>query len=267
MKSCESFIQSVLPADISAAALNAPARPRKRAGRNRAQAQLRWSVSELLATSVTVMDEEQRNLPFPFNQDLSKVLRHVKAETNLGRKRVANSVMTKSLINAAMRRIYQVLGPGAMPPPTETDQGSKPGTPILLDWLSQRKVAAEMANNPPPFVKDGTDRTLRNKWKSQAEFIADLLAFGLHSSHYLGEYADEIDASAELLAASSDLSEAVHSVCYWDLCAITEMATFRLQLLASIVSEQDDGIAQALKDNYRDILAAWQDVHLTRIGE
>ena len=78
----------------------------------------------------------------------------------------------------------------------------------------------------------------------------------------MGKYADEIDAGAEQLVTSDDLAEAVHSVCYWDLCTVAEMATFRLQLLASIVSEQDDGIAHALKENYKDILATWQDVHL-----
>jgi hypothetical protein len=36
---------------------------------------------------------------------------------------------------------------------------------------------------------------------------------------------------------------------------------FRLQLVATVVAEQDRDIARALADNYSDVRAAWQPVH------
>lgn len=131
------------------------------------------------------MDEEQalkQRLPYPYNQDLSMVLRRLDRRTPFSRQRLANDPVTAAYIVAGMRLIQRHLGPGAERVLADPDDENSVGRP-LLSFLSQRAVAAEVANNPDPFPRLGSTSTLRCSWKSHSDFIADLLSFGLWSLH------------------------------------------------------------------------------------
>lgn len=51
--------------------------------------------------------------------------------------------------------------------------------------LSQQKVAAEVKNNPEPFMDFGTTGQFRATWDTTTEYVADLVRFSLWSRHYL----------------------------------------------------------------------------------
>jgi hypothetical protein len=133
---------------------------------------------------------------------------------------------------------------------------------MLLDWLSQRKVAEEFANNPSPLPSHGgSAAALRRLWEPHSNFIADLLSFGLSSEHYVGKYKETIDELARQLITGTSFVEAAHELCYWDLRTVASMPTMRLQLIASVVAEQDEVISTALADNYRGVADQWRGVY------
>lgn len=82
------------------------------------------------------------------------------------------------LLAAALRLASRHLGPSPERMPTDPEDENSVERP-LLSFLSQRAVAAEVVNNPDPFPRQGSVSTLRSRWKSQSDFVADLIKFVL----------------------------------------------------------------------------------------
>jgi hypothetical protein len=210
----------------------------------------------------------KENLPYPYNQDLSAVLRRLNRVTKDAKERLANDGVTASFLLAGMRLLATHLGPQPQRTFLDPDDEKSLERP-LLKLLSQRLIIAEMAKNPDPFAKVGAVSNLRSTWRSQSDYIADLLSFGLWSRHYVGVHADKIAELAEQLVMGTDFIEAVHELCYWDLCTLVDMPSWRLQMVASVMAEDDPVIGASLTQNYRDILKTWQPVHgqaIERLG-
>ena len=96
----------------------------------------------------------KRELPFPYNQDLSEVLTHVglgTRTTQASRARLANDAVTAAYLCAGMRLLNRHLGPGAGPGARKERR--------LLSFLSQRNVAEAMKKNPLPFHQKGSVST------------------------------------------------------------------------------------------------------------
>ena len=55
----------------------------------------------------------KQQLPHPYNQDLSKILRGLNRRTQFARRRLANDPVTAAYLAAAVRLIQRHLGPGA----------------------------------------------------------------------------------------------------------------------------------------------------------
>ncbi|MDQ7802684.1 hypothetical protein Q5425_03005 [Amycolatopsis sp. A133] len=206
------------------------------------------------------MDETERDIS-PFDYDLSKIITRTNRRTPHGRAKTANDVVTKGYIAAGMRLIQQALGRGATAPPPRGQESDCPSRPVLLDWLSQRRVADEVANNPAPLPRQGTHSALRKIWEPHSNFIADLLSFGLWSTHYSRRYQDKIGELVEDLITTPNFTSTAHQLCYWNLKTLSSMPRWRLQLVASVISEQDSVIAKALSDYYSDTVQEWQEVH------
>lgn len=90
----------------------------------------------------------KKSLPFPYNQDLSTVLRHLNRRTPWGRRQLANNKITAALLRAGMRLLHRHLGPGARYPVTSER--------LLLGPLSLGSVADEFAQNDPPSRASAT---------------------------------------------------------------------------------------------------------------
>jgi hypothetical protein len=211
------------------------------------------------------MDEKQtvkQRLPFPYDQDLSHVLRRVDRRTPFSRRRLANDPVTAAYLAAAMRLIERHLGPGAERSPTDPEDENSVERP-LLGFLSQRAVAAEVASNPHPFPRVGSVPTMRSTWKSHSDFIADLLRFALWSQYHPAKWESERTAAAidQLIeGAETDFARSVHELSYQNLLIFVARPRFRLRLVAVAAAEGDDVLREALAELYHQALESWRQV-------
>jgi hypothetical protein len=204
----------------------------------------------------------KRQLPHPYDQDLSDVLLHLDRRHPESRARLANDPVTAAYIAAGMRLIQRRLGPGAEllhADPDDEDAIERP----LLAFLSQRKVADEVNNNPHPFPRVGNVATLRDRWLSSSHFIADLLNFGLWSAQYPAtQKNDARDKSAEQLLTGDDPVQAVQDLAYWESSTVIDLPTFRLRLIASVSADGDKSIAEAMAESLDGWMQPWKRLYL-----
>jgi hypothetical protein len=202
----------------------------------------------------------KQRLPYPFNGDLSLVLHHLHRRTAFGRQDAANDPVTAAHLAAGMRLVSKHVGPAEKDGEyTGLDEGNVDRS--VLGFLSQRAVAAEMANNPDPFPRCGNVSTLRSTWKSQSDYIADLLSFAFSPGYYPESYQEVRASGAERLASDGPFAEAVEELAYRVTQAIEEMTSFRLQLIAAACAERSDVVRQTLQVKYQRAHDQWKQVY------
>lgn len=199
----------------------------------------------------------KQELPYPYDQDLSKVLRGLNRRTPFGRRRQANDPVTAAYLAAAVRLIQRHLGPGAAQPAADPEDADSVPRP-LLSFLSQRAVAAEVDRNPPPFPRVGRVSTMRERWRHQSSFIADVLRFCLSALHYPGAHQDEIAGAAQEVIQGTEPVPGIHRLCYWDLTRLLDTPMFRLGLVAAAQAENDGLIREAVSERYRENSPRWR---------
>ena len=202
----------------------------------------------------------KQQLPYPFNQDLSQVLHHLNRRTSLGRQAPANDPVTAAYLAAAMRLVGHHIGPVA----AEESAGNRGDDTIdrsVFSFLSQRAVAAEVANNPEPLPRSGNVSTMRSTWKSQSDFVADLLNFALWSGYYPENYQETRASGAERLVNGGGLADAVEDLAYRVTQAIEEMVSFRLQLLAIAAAERNEVIRLVVAAKYHRAHVLWRQAY------
>lgn len=210
-----------------------------------------------------VMDathDMKQQLPYPYNQDLSGILRHLNRRTPFMRARLANDPVTAAYLAAAMRLIEQRVGPAAERQPVDPEDPNSIARP-LFKFLSQREVVAEMESNPPPFVRRGSVPTMRATWKSQSDFIADVLNFALWPGHRPSQFKKKLAVSAERLIDSPDFAQAVHDLAYYDMITMLSMPSFRLMLVAVASAEGDESIKNSLTESWRASYEPWKQLY------
>jgi hypothetical protein len=205
-------------------------------------------------------EDAARPLPYPYNLDLSGVLRNLNRVTPQARYRLANDVVTKSYLFAAMQLLEKELGPDPVRRLVDPEDEESVGRP-LLSFLSQRRVVEEVAHNPAGFVRRANLGSLRSTWRTTSDFVADVLRFGLWAQHYLGAYAADIAEGAEQLVKGPNFLDALQSVAYFDQLTMSNLPAFRLQLVATTSAEGDETIRDALTENYEKIVDMWKEVH------
>ena len=202
----------------------------------------------------------KQQLPYPYDQDLSKVLRGLKRRNPISRRRQANDPVTAAYLAAAVRLIQRHLGPGAIRTPTDPDDADSIERP-LLSFLSQRAVAAEVNNNPAPFHRVGRVPTLRERWKRQSDFIADVLRFGLWAWHYPAPHQDEVTDAKDEVICGQDPVRGLHRLCYWDMTRLLGTPMFRLGLIAAAEAEGDPVIGEAISGRHQQNSPLWKDFY------
>ncbi len=206
-------------------------------------------------------------MPYPYNLDLSGVLRRLDRKTPTGRIRLANDPVTAAYLSAGMQLIEKNLGPGAERRTPSGTEGAGGSVSPLPSFLSQRVVAAEVANNPPPFHRMGSIGTLRTTWRSQSDYIADLLRFGLWAHQFpIVKHSEKIEAAKQRLITGGDFVEEFHALCYWLLVTLLATPAFRLGLLAAAVAEADETVARAVSDHYQDNRDKWNSLYMAVVA-
>jgi hypothetical protein len=201
----------------------------------------------------------KEQLPSPYDRDLSPVLTRLNRVTSFAQKRLANDPVTAAYIAAAMRLVRHHLGPDAthrFADPEDDDPIARP----LLGFLSQRAVAAEGANNPDPFPKVGSVATLRSRWKSQSDFLADLMAFAGWSRHIPEEH-DDLTATVDELLDGPNFVEAAHALAYWDTATLVRSPRIRLGFVMAASADGDEAIREIYARSVRETLEPWKEIY------
>jgi hypothetical protein len=180
------------------------------------------------------MDDDKDDLPYPYNQDLSGVLRG----------QLPNSRVTAAIMCAVVQLVQRNLGPGA------GQAGSLPR------FLTQQAVVDEVNSNVP-FGCQATANALRYRWRSQREFYADIFRFGQWESHYPGAHQDEIADATERIIHGDDPVRAIRTLCDWDIGRRLGTPMSWLGLLAAAQAEGDPHIQAAIAEHHRENEAAW----------
>ncbi|WP_326685736.1 MULTISPECIES: hypothetical protein [unclassified Streptomyces] len=197
----------------------------------------------------------KRDLPFPYDRDLSGVLRHLNRRTRAFRTRLANDPVTASYLAAGMRLLGRHLGPGAY------------GERRFLSFLSQRVVAAEVDNNPRPFTRRGSVAALRDRWSAQSDFVADLIRFAVWRENYRPGSREQRAVNTRKLVGGPDFVRAVHETAYQHTAEGVEMPSVRLGLALMTVAEGDEEVMAAISDMYEDYLGSWKELYAAVIRE
>lgn len=204
-------------------------------------------------------------LPFPFNEDLSPVLVHLNRRTERGRAQLANDPVTAAYLAGALRLVERHLGPwgrnpaaaGAAGAGARTDAAEHP----LFGFLSQRAVAAAVTGNPDPFPRRGSVSTLRASWRTQSDFVADLLGFMLWTGYYPGSYTATLRQGADQLAEAPDFAAALNDLAYTIADHVYGMVSFRIQLAACLGAEHDPNVRGVLTAKYERGQAIWGTIY------
>ena len=205
-------------------------------------------------------------LPYPFNEDLAPVLHRLNRRTERGRRQLANDPVTAAYLAAALRLVERHLGPrGDQSAGGSEIREKAPGERAFFAFLSQRSVAAEVAGNPDPFPRRGSVSTLRTSWRTQSDFLADLLGFVLWTGYYPASYTGLWDGAAEQLAEADDFARAIQEVAYAATAHLLAMVTFRIQLAASIGAQDDAAVRAVLAAKYERGQAIWSGIYTRMI--
>ncbi|HEV2375040.1 MAG TPA: hypothetical protein VGS19_23130 [Streptosporangiaceae bacterium] len=209
------------------------------------------------------MDQDhnwKQQLPYPYNQDLSGVLRHLNRRTPFSRAKLANDPATAGYLAAALRLVQRHIGPGATRELADPDDANSVDRP-LLRFLSQREVVAAVAGNPDPFPRRGSVAALRSTWRSQSDFIADVLAFALWPGHLPAEYYGAVADWAERLLDGPDFTDAVHGLAYFEMSTVLRMPALRFKWVAMAEAEGDSTIRAALPRIYSSPLDLYKQLY------
>ncbi|MEW2396715.1 hypothetical protein [Streptomyces sp. NPDC046862] len=201
----------------------------------------------------------KRDLPFPYDQDLSKVLRHLNRRTRTFRTRLANDWVTAAYLAAGLRLIEQHLGPDA----SKRVNVSRP----LLGFLSQRAVAGEVANNDRPFSRHGSVASLRDRWSSQSDFVADLINFAVWRENYRPGSREQRAVTTKKLVSGPDFVSAVHETAYEHTAEGVDITSVRLALTLMTAVEGDENLARTVSSMYEDYLGSWKKLYATVMHE
>lgn len=198
----------------------------------------------------------KRNLPPPYNQDLSGVLRHLNRRTALFRARLANDLVTASFLRADMGLLSQHLGPGGGCTCRHWHDCRS-----LLSFLSQRGVTEAVAHNPEDFTRRATTAMMRDRWESQQDFVADLVSFAMWDEIYRPGYRDLQADVARKLIHGPDFVQAVHQAAYRHTAEGAGLPPVRLSLALMAASEGDHDVTAAISRAYQSYLSSWRDLY------
>ena len=178
--------------------------------------------------------------------DLSETVTNLSRVKSKNRARLANSDLTRAFLNAALSLTDHVLGPGAEDPAEVARQS--------LAYLSRPRIVGRAREACPELVP--TEAKFRDRWAGQQDFLSDFVAYAIKARE--GYLRRAIDAWAdELVGSGGDFATAIHRVAFEGMSFIAEQPAYRLQLLLTASAEADPSAAEALRELYASMTAAW----------
>ena len=208
------------------------------------------------------------------------MLLRLNRRTERGRTQLANDPVTAAYLAAALRLVERHLGPrpgaagsdgagsdgaaedgAAEADGQQTSGEAAPPERSLFGFLSQRAIAAEVAGNPDPFPRRGSVSTLRTSWRTQSDFVADLLGFVLWTGYYPAAYIELLEGATVQLAEGEDFATAVQELAFDVADHVLGMVTFRIQLTASMGADEDPALRAVLAAKYERGQTIWGGIY------
>lgn len=205
----------------------------------------------------------KKDLPYPYDQDFSGIVTRVKGVRESTRAALVNSLKVASYLKAGANLVERNLGAPAEPAPGA--DGCKAYW-SGLHFLSERALSREVADLDPPFLRQKGTGPYRSTWASHDDYLNDLLAFLFHAMNYDPQYGADLETRADWLAADDSFADAVHRAAFHELQAICRMPLFRLQLVVVATADRNDGIHEAIANQYAGALEPWMKVYESTIA-
>jgi hypothetical protein len=206
----------------------------------------------------------KKDLPFPYSQDFSGIVTRVKGVREATRAALVNSTKVASYLKAGANLVEQNLGAQHSAAPTGED-GRKPYWSGLR-FLTERALSREMETLEPPFLRYKGDGPYRATWASHDDYLNDLLTFLFHAMNYDPQYGAELETRGDWLPVESSFVDAIDRATFHELQAICRMPLFRLQLIMVATADRNDGIHEAISNNYSGALEPWKKIYESTIA-
>ncbi|GAA0564589.1 hypothetical protein GCM10010172_54990 [Paractinoplanes ferrugineus] len=200
----------------------------------------------------------KKDLPYPYSQDFSGIVTRVKGVRESTRAALVNSLKVASYLKAGANLVERNLGaPKVVAPNSDGRKEYWSG----LNFLSERALSREVAELEPPFLRQRGTGPYRSTWASHDDYLNDLLAFLFHAMNYDPQYGAELETRGDWLATDDSFVDAVHRAVFHEILAICRMPLFRLQLVVCATADRNDGIHDAIANNYAGALDPWMKVY------
>jgi hypothetical protein len=207
---------------------------------------------------------DKKDLPFPYDQDFSGIVTRVKGIREATRIALVNSRKVASYLKAGANLVEKHLGVRDATGP-EPESGRKPYWSGIR-FLTERALSCEMQNLESPFLRQKGDGPYRATWASHDDYLNDLLAFLFHDMNYDPQYGAELETRGDWLSTESCFVDAVDRATFHELQAICRMPLFRLQLIMVASADRNDGIHEAISNNYAGALEPWKKIYESTIA-
>jgi hypothetical protein len=204
----------------------------------------------------------KKDLPYPYSQDFSGIVTRVKGVRETTRAALVNSLKVASYLKAGANLVERNLGAPASAPAGDGTKAYWSG----LNFLSERALSREVAELDPPFLRQKGTGPYRSTWASHDDYLNDLLAFLFHAMNYDPQYGAELETRGDWLATDESFVDAVHRSAMSELLAIVRMPLFRLQLIVCATADRNDGLHEAIANNYAGALQPWMKVYESTIA-
>jgi len=208
----------------------------------------------------------KKDLPFPYCQDFSGIVTRVKGIRQSTRTALVNSLKVASYLKAGANLVEQNLGAQDSKVVAYGDGDRKPYWSGLR-FLTERALSREMEQLDPPFLRQKGAGPYRATWASHDDYLNDLLTFLFHAMNYDPQYGAELETRGDWLTTDSSFVSAVDRATYHELLAICRMPLFRLQLIMVATADRNDGIHDAIANNYAGALEPWKKIYESTIAE
>jgi hypothetical protein len=206
-----------------------------------------------------VMQTGKQVLPFPYDQDFTGIVTRVRGKRAATRTALVNSLKVAAYLRAGATLVENNLGAQA-PSGDPANEDRKPYWSGIR-FLTERAVIHEMEHNPPPFLSLKGAGPLRSTWASHDDYINDLLAFLFHGMNYEPQYGEELQSQEKWLVERESFVEALDVTSFHEVETLCRMPLFRLQLLMAATAERNDGIHNAIAENYSGALEPWKKIY------
>ena len=210
------------------------------------------------------MTDGKKDLPYPYCQDFSGIVTRVKGVRESTRAALVNSPKVASYLRAGANLIAKNLGAGTTAP---VEEGGRKPYWSGLRFLTERALSKEMECLEPPFLRQKGDGPYRATWASHDDYLNDLLTFLFHAMNYDPQYGAELETRGDwLISGDASFVNALDRASYAELQAICRMPLFRLQLIMVATAERNDGIHDAIANNYAGALEPWKKIYEATIA-